>query len=153
MAKCNKIYRGGVHEVTPETRERVYTGAAGSLLPGHLVTISPATGFALGKGVGFFGYIVGEPLNGTVDDNLVTAPTSAVRAYVPHSGDLLVGRATAAAGGALIDDVPLTNDGVTGRLKLATPGTDEIFAYIDDPLGEIGAGAIAADTLIPIKIK
>lgn len=156
--KWNKIYRGGVHRTTPETRE-ANAPATGTLLPGTAVNVTTAAGgmtIAKGARSGYF-YVVGEQMHGSVDDNQVGGGSS-VRMYIPHSGDLLAGRAVASI--SVLDDTPLTID-ADGRFKVAaaavgeTPA-DPIYAYIDNPAsahpGTTPATTVL-DQLIPIKIK
>lgn len=167
--KWNKIYRGGVHRTTPETRE-VDAPAAGTFLPGTAVTITTAAGgMTIQKGVtgvrDWF-YVIGEQLHGTVDENQVGLESS-MRLYQPHSGDLLAGRAVASI--AIVDDTPLTID-ADGRFAVAAAGTpgdpnatppvfptdgDPIYAYIDNPASAHPGTETPTvlDQLIPIKIK
>lgn len=159
--KWNKIYRGGVHRTTPETREAA-APTTGSMLPGTAVNITTAAGgmtVAKGARSGYF-YVVGEQMHGSVDDDQVQAAAkdqSSLRMYIPHSGDLLAGRAV--AGIAIVDDTPLTID-ANGRFAVAaaaageTPA-DPIYAYIDNP-ASAHPGTVTPtvlDQLIPIKIK
>ena len=131
MCIRDRIYRGGVHRTTPETRE-VNAPATGTFLPGTAVTITSAAGdMTIQKGITGerdFWYLIGEQLHGTVDDNQVGGGSS-VRLYTPRSADLMAGRL--AAGVAIADDVPLTIN-VDGRFALAATD-DPIHAYIDDP--------------------
>ena len=126
--KWNKIYRGGVHRTTPETRE-VNAPATGTFLPGTAVTITSAAGdMTIQKGITGerdFWYLIGEQLHGTVDDNQVGGGSS-VRLYTPRSADLMAGRL--AAGVAIADDVPLTIN-VDGRFALAATD-DPILSLI-----------------------
>lgn len=156
--KWNKIYRGGVHRTTPETRE-FNVPSTGTLLPGTAINITTAAGgmtVAKGARSGYF-YVVGEQMHGSVDDNQVGLGSSG-RAYVPHSGDLLAGRAV--AGISIVDDTPLTINS-DGRFAVADPGdaetpADEIFAYIDNPASAhpgTSPTTTVLDQLIPIKIK
>lgn len=150
--KWNKIYRGGVHRTTPETRE-ANAPTTGELLPGTAVNITTAAGgMTVAKGVrsGYF-YVVGEQMHGSVDDNQVTQDSS-VRLYTPHSGDLLAGRA--AAGVAIVDDSPLSID-ANGRF-IAAAGDAAVYAYIDNPASAhpgTEPTTTTLDQLIPIKIK
>lgn len=150
--KWNKIYRGGVHRTTPETRE-ANAPTAGELLPGTAVNVATAAGgMTIGKGArsGYF-YVVGEQMHGSVDDNQV-GQGSSVRMYIPHSGDLLAGRA--AAGVAIVDDSPLTID-ANGRFIAATADA-AVYAYIDNPASAhpgTTPTTTVLDQLIPIKIK
>lgn len=149
--KWNKIYRGGVHRTTPETREFTVP-ATGALLPGTAINITTAAGgMTVGKGPrsGYF-YVVGEQMHGTVDEDQVGLGSSG-RAYVPHSGDLLAGRA--AAGIAILDDTPLTIN-TDGRFIVAVDPA-VVYAYIDNPASAHPGTATPTtlDQLIPIKIK
>lgn len=167
--KWNKIYRGGVHRTTPETRE-VNAPASGTYLPGTAVTITNAAGsMTIQKGIADmrqFWYVIGEQLHGSVDDNQV-GEDSSVRLYQPHSGDLLAGRAV--AGIAILDDIPLTIN-ADGRFAVAQPGTagdpaadppvfptpaDPIHAYVDAPASAWTGTPTPTvlDQLIPIKIR
>ena len=152
--KWNKIYRGGVHRTTPETRE-VNAPATGTFLPGTAVTIPSAAGdMTIQKGITGerdFWYLIGEQLHGTVDDNQVGGGSS-VRLYTPRSADLMAGRL--AAGVAIADDVPLTIN-VDGRFALAATD-DPIHAYIDDPANALPGTTPTTSTLdqlVPIKIR
>lgn len=157
--KWNKIWRGGVHRTTPETRE-VDAPEAGVFLPGTAVTTTTAAGgMTVTKGVvgvrDWF-YVIGEQLHGSVDDNQV-GQGSSMRLYQPHSGDLLAGRAV--AGINIVDDTPLTIDG-DGRFAVAQAAgedapADAIYAYIDNPASAHPGtpSATVLDQLIPIKIK
>lgn len=157
MLKFNKIYRGGVHRTTPETRE-VAAPTTGSLLPGQAVTLSAAGAIVVGVvPADGYPYIVGERLHGTVDDNQVTPNANGtrdtVRLYTRHSGDLFAGRA--AAGIALRDDLPLTIN-ASGQFAAATVGTDPVHAYVDMPAAEFPSmtpTTTTAGQLIAIKIK
>lgn len=150
--KWNKIYRGGVHRTTPETRE-ANAPATGTLLPGTAVNVTTAAGgmtIAKGARSGYF-YVVGEQMHGSVDDEQVGAGSS-VRMYIPHSGDLLAGRA--AAGVAIVDDSPLTID-TNGRF-IAAAADAVVYAYIDNPASAhpgTTPTTTVLDQLIPIKIK
>lgn len=146
--KWNKIYRGGVHRTTPETRE-VLAPAAGTLLPGQAVTIA-ANRATLGLLTNKFWYVVGEQLHGTVDDNQVGIASS-TRLYTPRSADLLAGRA--GAGIALVDDLPLTVN-ATGQF-VAAGAEDVVYAYVDDPNNAFSRTPTPTtlNQLIPIKIK
>lgn len=156
--KWNKIYRGGVHRTTPETREFTVP-ESGTLLPGTAINITTAAGgMAVAKGAraGYF-YVVGEQMHGNVDEDQVGLGSSG-RAYIPHSGDLLAGRAV--AGISVLDDTPLTIDG-NGRFAEASAGgedtpADPVFAYIDNPASAhpgTTPTTTVLDQLIPIKIK
>lgn len=160
--KWNKIYRGGVHRTTPETRE-ANAPTTGELLPGTAVNVTTAAGgmtVAKGARSGYF-YVVGEQMHGSVDDDQVQTDAmkqSSIRMYIPHSGDLLAGRAV--AGISVLDDTPLTID-TAGRFKVAaaaageTPA-DPIYAYIDNPASAhpgTSPATTVLDQLIPIKIK
>lgn len=167
--KWNKIYRGGVHRTTPETRE-VDAPESGTYLPGTAVTITTAAGgMTVQKGVSGvrdFWYVIGEQMHGSVDDDQGGGDSS-MRLYQPHSGDLLAGRAV--AGISIVDDTPLTIN-ADGRFAVAAPGTDgdpnatpvvfptdgdPIYAYIDNPASaHPGTDTpTVLDQLIPIKIK
>ena len=150
----NKIYRGGVHRTTPETRE-VNAPANGDWLPGTAVTTTAAAGLMTTvKGISGqreFWYLIGEQLHGGVNDNQAGADSS-MRLYTPRSGDLMAGRVV--AGLALEDDLPLTID-ADGRFKLAA-GTDDIHAYVDQPAAAypgIDPAVSVLDQLVPIKIR
>lgn len=157
--KWKKIYRGGVHRTTPETRE-VNEPASGTYLPGTAVTLTTAAGgMTVQKGVAGvrdWVYIIGEQLHGSVDDNQVGGDSS-MRLYQLHSGDLYAGRAV--AGIAVVDDTPLTIN-ADGRFAVAaaaageTPA-DPIYAYIDNPASAHPGTETPTvlDQLIPIKIK
>lgn len=162
MVKWNKIYRGGVHRTTPETRE-VTAPTTGTLLPGTAVTLTTAADqMTIQKGItgvrDFF-YLVGEQLHGSVDDNQVSpeGKESSVRLYTPRSSDLMVGRAV--AGVAITDDLPLTIN-ADGRFAVAaaagesTPA-DPVYAYVDAPRHAYTGTPTPTtlDQLIPIKIK
>jgi len=154
--KWNKIYRGGVHRTTPETRE-VDAPEAGTMLPGTAVSLTGTGGMTVAKGPsgGWF-YVVGENLHGSVDDDYAGGDSS-MRLYQPHSGDLLAGRAV--AGISIIDDAPLTIDS-DGRFALAQPAADDdpadvVYAYVDNPASAHPGTETPTvlDQLIPIKIK
>lgn len=152
--KWNKIYRGGVHRTTPETRE-VNAPTTGALLPGTAVTITSAAGeMTVQKGitgVRDFWYLIGEQLHGSVDDNQVGGGSS-MRLYTPRSADLMAGRLV--AGVAIADDVPLTIN-ADGRFALAVTD-DPIHAYIDDPANAFPGTTPTTSTLdqlVPIKIR
>lgn len=151
--KWNKIYRGGVHRTTPETRE-VDAPATGTFLPGTAVTITTAAGgMTVQKGItgirDFF-YVIGEQMHGTVDENQVGLGSS-MRLYQPHSGDLLAGRAVADL--ALLDDTPLTIN-ADGRFAAAAD-EDKVYAYVDNPSSAHPntPAPTVLDQLIPIKIS
>lgn len=148
--KWNKIYRGGVHRTTPETRE-IKAPATGSLLPGQAATISSAGALTLGAVTDAFFYIVGEPMYGTVDDQLAGATADTVRMYSPRSGDLYTARV--AAGVALVDDAPLAI-GANG-IFVAAVADGPIHAYVDAP-ASAHPGTVTpsvAGQLVPVKIK
>ena len=152
--KWNKIYRGGVHRTTPETRE-VDAPATGTYLPGTAVTITTAAGgMTVQKGITGgreFWYLIGEQLHGSVDDNQVGGGSS-MRLYTPRSADLMAGRM--AAGVAIVDDAPLAID-ADGRFALAV-ADGPIHAYIDAPAkafpGTTPTTSVL-DQLVPIKIR
>lgn len=147
--KWNKIYRGGVHRTTPETRE-VKAPASGTLLPGQAVTITDNTA-TLGAITDKFFYLVGEQLHGSVDQNQVGIESS-TRLYTPRSGDLMAGRVVASI--ALVDDLPLTIN-ATGQFAAAVIGTDQVYAYVDDPDNAFTRTPTPTtlNQLVPIKIK
>mgnify|MGYP001301430043 CR=1 FL=1 len=145
----NKIYRGGVHRTTPETRE-VKLGGSTKFKPGAVVELDATNGVKVATAGEFF-YVVGETLHGSVTDEYAIGDT--MRLYSPRSGDLLA--AQASAGITLSDDLALTID-TAGTLKAATVGTDTVFAYVDWPASEhpaVPSAATIAGQLIPIKIK
>lgn len=162
--KWNKIYRGGVHRTTPETRE-VNAPTSGTFLPGTAVSITTAAGgMTVQKGVTGarnFWYLIGEQLHGTVDQNQVGGGSS-MRLYTPRSGDLMAGRVV--AGLAIVDDAPLTINS-DGRFALASAGNpggeppvpaDAIYAYIDAPANAYPGTTPTTSTLdqlVPIKIR
>ena len=150
--KWNKIYRGGVQSTTPETRE-IKAPATGSLQPGMGATISAAGVLTLVAATDQFIYFVGEPMHGTVDDQLAGATADTVRMYSPHSGDLYAARVV--AGVALVDDAPLTLT-ASGQFKAAVVGTDKVHCYVDNPAsahpGTTPATSVL-NQLIPVKIK
>lgn len=153
--KWNKIYRGGVHKTTAETHQVNYTGAATVLLPGGACVLDADDGISPVVAEGAFFYVIGEQLHGSVDDNQVQpeGQQSTLRLYIPHSGDLLAGRA--AAGVVMNDSDPLTIN-AQGQFDLAVLGTDPVFAYIDNPSSAhpgTEPATTVADQLIPIKIK
>lgn len=157
----NKIYRGGVQRTTPETRE-VAAPTTGTVQPGVGVTLSSSGVFTLGAvAAGTFFYLLGEPLHGTVDDNVAAlndaGTRDTVRLYSPRSGDLYAGRC--AAGIALRDDLPLSI-GANGLFIAAvtTPPEDAtaIVAYVDNPASAhpgTTPTTTTAGQLVPIKIK
>ena len=153
--KWNKIYRGGVQRTTPETRE-IKAPATGSLQPGMGATISAAGVLTLVAATDQFIYFVGEPMHGTVDDQLAgaTADTAdTVRMYSPHSGDLYAARVV--AGITLVDDTPLTLT-ASGQFKGAVVGTDKVHCYVDNPASAHPGTTPATSTLnqlVPVKIK
>lgn len=149
--KWNKIYRGGVHRTTPETRE-IAAPATGTLQPGQAATISAAGALTLGAVTTGFFYFVGEPLYGTVDDQLAGANADTVRLYSPCSGDLYAARV--AAGISLVDNAPLAI-GANGILVAAVAG-GPIHAYVDNPASARPRTLPAISTagqLAPVKIK
>lgn len=149
--KWNKIYRGGIHRTTPETREVNYAGAVSTILPGGVAVLDATNGIKGQPDAGEFWYLIGEQLHGSVDDNQVATPPSTLRLYTPRSGDLYAGRA--AAGIAIVDDLPLTiND--QGQFAAAGEG-DVVHAYVDDPTNAYTRTPTptVANQLIPIKIK
>jgi len=152
--KWNKIYRGGVHRTTPETRE-VNAPTTGTFLPGTAVTITATAGdMTVQKGITGerdFWYLIGEQLHGSVDDNQVGSGSS-MRLYTPRSADLMAGRLV--AGVAIADDVPLTIN-ADGRFALAV-ADGPIHAYIDDPANAFPGTTPTTSTLdqlVPIKIR
>lgn len=154
--KWLKIYRGGVHRTTPETREAA-APTTGSLKPGMCVTLSTAGAITIGAAAaGQYPYVVGERMHGSVEDELTTANANGtrdtVRLYTPHSGDLMAGRA--AAGIAISDDLPLTVN-ASGLFAAAVVGTDTVVAYVDAPASAFPGTSTptTAGQLIPIKFK
>lgn len=151
--KWNKIYRGGVHRTTPETREVNYTGSEATVLPGMAAALDAANGIKLQPAEGEFWYLIGEQLHGSVDDNQVQPEglESSLRMYIPKSGDLYAARA--AAGITIRDDLPLSIN-AQGRFAAAGEG-DTVHAYVDDPSSAHPrtTSPTVADQLIPIKIK
>ena len=150
--KWNKIYRGGVQRTTPETRE-IKAPATGSLQPGMGATINAAGVLTLVAATDQFFYFVGEPMHGTVDDQLAGATADTVRMYSPHSGDLYAARVV--AGVALVDNVPLTLT-ASGQFKAAVVGTDKVHCYVDNPASAYPGTTPATSTLnqlVPVKIK
>lgn len=148
--KWNKVYRGGVHRTTPETRE-IKAPASGSLQPGQAATISPTGVITLGAVTDKFFYFVGEPMYGTIDDQLAGATADTVRMYSPRSGDLYAARV--AAGVALVDDAPLAI-GANGLFVAAT-AEGPIHAYVDAP-ASAHPGTVTPSTagqVVPVKIK
>lgn len=149
--KWNKIYRGGVHRTTPETREVNYTGPVSAILPGAAVALDADDGVTGEIGATDFFYLIGEQLHGSVDDNQV-GNGSSLRLYTPRSGDLYAARA--AAGVAIEDDLPLT---INEHGQFAAAGEDDaVFAYVDDPTSahpRTEPRTTVANQLIPIKIK
>lgn len=157
--KWNKIYRGGVQRTTPETREVIYTGSASEILPGTAAALDVDDGITNAIGATDFFYLVGEQMHGSVDDNQVQpeGEGSALRLYSPRSGDLYAGRA--AAGLAIVDDLPLTINAL-GQFAAAAPAAgddpaDPVFAYVDNPASAHPGTETptVANQLIPIKIK
>lgn len=152
--KWNKIYRGGVHRTTPETKEVPYTGAAPTILPGTAVSLDGTDGLKTAVAAGEFFYLVGEQMHGSVDENQVQpeGQGSSVRLYTPRSADLYAGRA--AAGIALVDDLALT---INASGQFAAAGVDDVVhAYVDDPINahpNTEPATTVANQLIPIKIK
>lgn len=146
----NKIYRGGVQRTTPETLE-AKAPASGSLLPGQCATVSSAGVVTLGAVTDAFFYVVGEPMYGTVNDQLAGADADTVRMYSPHSGDLYAARL--AAGVAIVNDAPLAI-GANGFLGAAV-ADGPVHAYLDVPDNTYPktAGTSTAGQLLPIKIK
>ena len=150
--KWNKIYRGGVQRTTPETRE-IKAPAAGSLQPGMGATINTAGALTLVAATDQFFYFVGEPMHGTVADQLAGATADTVRMYSPHSGDLYAARVV--AGVALFDNAPLTLT-ASGQFKAAIVGTNKVHCYVDNPASAHPGTTPATSTLnqlVPVKIK
>lgn len=148
--KWNKVYRGGVQRTTPETREVAYTAAA-PVLPGTAAALDAGNGIKPQPADGEFFYLVGENLHTDIDTAYAQGET--VRMYSPRSGDLYAVRA--AAGIALVDDLPLTIN-AQGRFAAGTPGTDQIAAYVDNPSSahpQTLPATTVADQIIPVKIK
>ena len=149
--KWNKIYRGGVHRTTPETRE-VKPVVAGTVQPGQLATLTAAGEMAFGVGGAAFFYIIGEPMYGSVDDILSGANADTVRMYSPRSGDLYAARCV--AGVVLNDDAPLTI--TTGGLLKAAGVDDVAHCYVDNPASahpRTLPATTTASQLVPVKIK
>lgn len=150
--KWNKIYRGGVQRTTPETLE-IKAPATGSLQPGMGATINAAGALTLVAATDQFFYFVGEPMHGTVDDQLAGATADTVRMYSPHSGDLYAARVV--AGVVLADDAPLTLT-ASGQFKAAAVGTNKVHCYVDNPASAHPGTTPATSTLnqlVPVKIK
>lgn len=153
--KWEKVYRGGVHRTIPETREVNYTGAITTILPGAAAALDATDGITGVVAEGQFFYFVGEQLYGSIDENQVrpAAQKTTLRLYSPRSGDLYAARA--AAGIALVDDLPLTIN-AQGQFAAATLGTDPVFAYVDMPdsaFPKTEPLTTTADQVIPVKIK
>lgn len=150
MVTWNKIYRGGVQRTTPETLE-ANAPATGSLLPGQCATVSAAGAVVLGAVVDQFFYIVGEPMYGTVNDQLAVAGADTVRMYSPSSGQLYAARL--AAGVPIVNDTPLAI-GANGFLGAAVED-GPVHAYLDVPDNAypLTTGTSTAGQLLPIKIK
>lgn len=149
--KWNKIYRGGVQRTTPETRE-IVAPATGSLQPGMGATISAAGALTLVAATDQFFYFVGEPMHGTVDDQLAGSTADTVRMYSPRSGDLYAARVV--AGVALVDDAPLTLT-ASGQFKAAVVG-NKVHCYVDNPASARPGTTPATSTLnqlVPVKIN
>lgn len=146
----NKIYRGGVQRTTPETLE-ANAPATGSLQPGQCATVNAAGTVVLGAVTDAFFYVVGEPMYGTVNDQLAGADADSVRLYSPHSGDLYAARL--AAGVPLVNDTPLAI-GANGFLGAAA-ADGPVHAYLDVPDNAypLTTGTSTAGQLLPIKIK
>lgn len=146
----NKIYRGGVQRTTPETLEAI-APATGSLLPGQCATVNASGVVVTGAVTDQFFYLVGEPMYGTVNDQLAGANADSVRLYTPHSGDLYTGRF--AAGVAIVNDAPLAI-GANGLLGAAV-ADGPVHAYLDVPENAypLTRGTSTAGQLLPIKIK
>lgn len=149
--KWNKIYRGGVQLTTPETRE-IKAPATGSLQPGMGATINAAGALTLVAATDQFFYFVGEPMHGTVDDQLAGSTADTVRMYSPRSGDLYAARVV--AGIALVDATPLTLT-ASGQFKGAV-GADKVHCYVDNPASAYPGTTPATSVLnqlVPVKIK
>jgi hypothetical protein len=118
-----------VIRVAPATKNdpiKVEYKAAAALKPGHILLVASGalkkhdaagvTGATFVADVNF--------LDGVAD---AYAANDTVQAYQPVQGEVYQLRAK--TGQALVKDVtPLTSDGA-GRVKVGTPGTDEILCY------------------------
>lgn len=142
MAK-NKIFVGSAENNTPIVEEAL---AAATITPGNLIVRNGSGALILHAVNGTMAaemqtYFAGlKMLDGTAT---TYASGETVFAHRPQSGETY--HALVVTGQTIVKDSPLTSNGA-GLLKIATLGTDFVFAYADEVI------TTAATTLVRVKI-
>lgn len=153
-----KIYRGPVTETTPITVEAKLAAAVGTVKPGTLLVLDPATReFVKAVAADTNGktlYILGEQLAGSINDDIVAADGDSVRAFEVHPNRLYAIRA--AAGITLANDGAVSIDGGQAVVAdtdpdAAGPSTRMFYDLAPSAMSALVGTTTTAGQLVPVK--